>query len=60
MSQSKTHTVLLKVAFDKPCSKTAAVKVVRDNIHGTFYPACWKEGDPEVMKIKGVSPAKEG
>lgn len=55
MAKSRTHRVLVTVAFDKPCTKAQAAFMFRDNVHGTFYPQPLPNGDgPDSFTIRAV------
>jgi hypothetical protein len=58
MAKTRTHRVLVTLTFDKPCTKTEAAAMFRDNVHGTFYPSPLARGDgPDTLKIRGVKAA---
>jgi len=52
--KSRIHEVVVKVRFDKRCTRRAAVEAFRDNVHGTFYPVAYQPTDPETMVITSV------
>jgi hypothetical protein len=54
MANTKVHELIVKVRFDKPCSRAFAVSEFRDIIHGEFYPTQYNDDNPETMKIAGV------
>ena len=49
----RTHTVAVTVTCDKPCSQAEAVHMVRDCVHGDFYPLPNHAGVGE-FRIRGV------
>lgn len=51
MAKSKRHEVVLVIRTDKPCNKCEAVAMVKDCIHGDFYPTAWKDEDVEEFKV---------
>ena len=55
--KSRIHEVIVKIQFDKPCTRSHAVAEFRDNVHGDFYPTCYDAQQPEMMKIKSVRSA---
>lgn len=52
----KTHEIVVKVRFDKPCNRSTAVRAAKECIFGEHYPnQSWMRDDlPDVMKIKCV------
>jgi len=55
---SRTHEVVLKVTFDRPCSAAHALAQVKDNIHGEFYPTQFEDKDPGLFTVKGAKSLK--
>lgn len=58
--KSRSHLVLMRVTFDKPCTAAHAVREAKDCIHGEFYPTSLREGDPGTMTVRTImrAPAK--
>lgn len=54
-SMSTLHRVMVRVRFDKPCTRAEAVLAIRDNIHGEFYPTFYRDKAPELFRIKSVA-----
>jgi hypothetical protein len=52
---SKSHQVLLRVTFDRPCTQAEAVVAVKENIHGDFYPFFTRDKAPEVFWVRSVA-----
>jgi hypothetical protein len=55
--KSHIHTLIVRVRFDKPTTRTHAVAAFRDNVHGVFYPTAFEDDDPETMTIKSARSA---
>lgn len=53
-AKQKTHELVIRVTFDKPCSKKHAINEVKDCIHGEFYPTQHSDSDPEIFKVKNI------
>jgi hypothetical protein len=59
--RSKTHEFVLKVRFDKPCTREYAVREVKNNVHGEFYTDTYVADNwptrksPEAFVIKKIS-----
>ena len=51
---SKTHTVMVTVTFDKPCTKKVALRELRDTIHGKNYCTQYKDSEPGEYTIRSV------
>ena len=55
MAKYKSQKVTVNLTFDKPVTKSEAVKEFRNSVHGNFY----LSGDYSqagIMKIRGVGP----
>jgi len=50
----KTHQVTISIRSDKPCDKSHAIEMVKDSIHGTFYPFQYDDRDPGEFTIRSV------
>lgn len=55
---SRTHKVVLKVTFNRPCSASDAVSYVKDNIHGDFYPTQHEYNAPDEFTVRGAMSLK--
>ena len=56
MPMSTSHRVLVRVRFDRPCTRAEAVRAVRDNVNGEFYPFIPRDKGPELFRIRSVAP----
>ena len=54
MRSTKAHYVTVRVEFDEPCTRAAAVEAFRGTVWGDYYPAF-----PQVMTVRGVKSAKQ-
>ena len=53
MAKQYTHELVIRVRFDKKCTKTHALASVRDCIHGDHYPHQPDiDNDPGVFTVK--------
>jgi len=50
----KSHQVLMRVTFDRPCTTAEAVAAVADNVNGEFYPTIFRDKAPEKFSIRSV------
>ena len=53
MRKTKAHYVTVRVEFDEPCTRAAAVQAFRETVWGDYYPLF-----PRMMTIRGVKSAK--
>jgi hypothetical protein len=54
--KAKIHTFTIKVRFDKKCTSAHAIREVRDNIHGNFYPMQMEDTDPGEFWVRAIRP----
>ena len=66
MRTTKVHKVVVRMVFDKPCTRKDAVREARDNLHGEFYTTdmvAYGEGResryPEKFNVRGVTSARK-
>ena len=52
MSKQKSHYLVVKVSFDKPCTRQLAIREARDTIHGTFYTTQLEDSEPGSFDVK--------
>lgn len=55
----RTHSFVINVTFDKPCSKSFALRAVKDDggidvRGGEHYTTVWNDGEPETFKVRSV------
>jgi len=55
---AKTHTLLVRVTFNRPCTRSDAVAAVRESIWGDFYPYMRGDNAPDHFKVAGARSAK--
>lgn len=48
--KSRFHEVIVRVRFDVPITRRAAVQEFKNNIHGDFYPGDFSEAEHCVIK----------
>ena len=48
--KSRSHSVIIRVRFDKPCAKAMAVAAVKDSIWGEFYPVHMEEIPRQLLR----------
>lgn len=52
----RSHQVIMRVSFDKPCSSVFALAAVKDCMHGDFYPTETGERScPGMFTVKAIT-----
>lgn len=51
----RSHQVLVRVTFNKPCSSAFALAAVKDCVHGEFYPSTYGEPGPDAFTVRSVT-----
>ena len=59
MKKQRTHTALVKVTFDKPCSRKLALRELKDTIHGNEYCTQFDDSEPGEYRVKSVQLAPQ-
>ena len=54
-----THEIIIRLRFNKPCTRKVALREARENIHGDFYPYPREDDEPDRMKVKGFRHHRE-
>lgn len=60
-TKKKTHRFVISITFDKPTSKTWALKEVRGCIYGQFimtpwvFLTQWPDSDPEEFRVRSIT-----
>lgn len=55
---SKVHTFAIKVRMDRACSRSLAIREVRNSIHGGFYCDQMEDYDPGEFHVVSFNPIK--
>ena len=59
MARKKTHTLLVTLTFDKPCSQAFALHAARNNIHGDFWENPWEGQTASRFRVRSFKPARK-
>lgn len=57
--KSRTHTVMVTVTFDKPCTRRIALRELKDTIHGNEYCTQFEDSEPGEYRVRTVKMAPE-
>lgn len=54
---SRSHRLILRVTFDKPCTPAEAARAAADCIHGGFYLSFDRKSGPESFDVRSIKKA---
>lgn len=57
--KARSHELIIRVNFNKPCTLSHARLAARDCIHGDFYPTAIRPEDPDKFTVSRRWPARK-